>query len=240
MQTDLSSGSLDVNSPRKWEADYDRGTDGWDLGGPTPALRRLAASGRLAPGRLITLGAGRGHDAREFARHGFRVTAVDFAADAVREMQRLADPQAPVEILQADLFALPGELSASFDSVLEYTCFCAIDPARRPEFADAVARLLRPGGTYVSLAFPLDDHAGGPPFAVSLVEVLGLFRERGFTLSSQETPVDSVPRRQGLEQLLALRAPLEPGAAEPREAANTDRGAEPGQDAHPDLATSRP
>src|SRR5687768_18124814 len=85
----------DVNSAHKWEADYARHTDGWDLGGPTPIFKRLILSGQLIPGRMIVLGAGRGHDAREFARHGFQVTAVDFASQAVEEMHRLAGPDAP-------------------------------------------------------------------------------------------------------------------------------------------------
>ena len=91
--------SDDVNSPGKWDSDYVGGTDGWDLGGPTPVFRRLASSGRFRPGRMLAPGAGRGHDAREFARHGFQVTAVDFTASAVREMRRLAEASAPVEIL---------------------------------------------------------------------------------------------------------------------------------------------
>jgi len=197
----------DVNSPSKWEADYERGTDGWDLGGPTPVFKRLASSDQFQAGRMIVLGAGRGHDAREFARHGFQVTAVDFTPYAVHEMQRLAEPHAPVEILQHDLFTLPRELNDSFDYVLEYTCFCAIDPQRRSEYTDRVTHLLKPSGIYIDLAFPLDDHAGGPPFAVSMPEVLTLFSARGFTLLRRETPTDSVPQRRGLEQLLIFRAP---------------------------------
>ena len=156
----------DVNSPSKWETDYTRGTDGWDLGGPTPVFKRLASSGQFKPGRMMVLGAGRGHDAREFAQRGFQVTAVDFTPYAVHEMQRLAEAHAPVEILQHDLFTLPHELDDSFDYALEYTCFCAIHPKRRSEYTDRVRRLLKPGGVYIDLAFPLDNHAGGPPFAV--------------------------------------------------------------------------
>lgn len=195
----------DVNSSGKWEADYRRGTDGWDLGGPTPVFRRLLASGQFAPGRVIVLGAGRGHDAREFARRGFQVTAVDFTPYAAHEMQRLAEPGAPIEILQADLFTLPHTLDGTFDYVLEYTCFCAIDPSRRAEYADLAARLLRPSGLYIALAFPLDTHEGGPPFAVSAAEIEILFRERGFGLLTREVPVDSVPQRHGLEELLVFQ-----------------------------------
>ncbi len=197
-----------VNSPDKWEADYERGTDGWDLGGPTPVFRRLLTSKQFTPGRLIVLGAGRGHDARAYARQGFQVTAVDFSPYVVGEMHKLAAPDAPVEILQADIFTLPHTLNETFDYVLEYTCFCAIDPARRAEYADLVARLLKPGGRYLDLAFPLDGRPGGPPFAVTVEEILTLFEARGFKLVQRERPIDSVKPRRGAEELLIFQAPL--------------------------------
>jgi methyl halide transferase len=197
--------TLDVNSPQKWEADYQRKTDGWDLAGPTPALKRLAESGRFKPGRMLVPCAGRGHDAREFARHGFAVTAVDFSAFAVQEMQRLADPGAPVEILQHDMFELPHSMDGTFDYVLQYTCFCAIDPQRRTDYADLIARLLKPGGIYIDLAFPLDGRAGGPPFATSEDEIVGLFKGRGFQLVSDEKLHDSVSPRRQAEALLVFR-----------------------------------
>jgi SAM-dependent methyltransferase len=200
----------DVNLPTKWEADYQRKTDGWDLGGPTPVFKRLASSRRFEPGRMIVPGAGRGHDAREFARHGFQVTAVDFSPYVVNEMRRLADPEAPVEVLQHDLFALPPKLDHSFDYVLEYTCFCAIDPKRRTEYADLVTRLLKPGGAFIDLAFPLDGRPGGPPFAVSEAELLNLYQERGFKLLAREKPVDSVSPRRGAEELFIFKITGDP------------------------------
>ncbi len=199
---------LDVNLPDKWQSDYERKSDGWDLGGPTPVFKRLAASGRFKPGRMIVPGAGRGHDAREFSRHGFQVTAVDFAQHAINEMKRLADPGAPIEILQRDLFSLPNELDNSFDYLLEYTCFCAIDPKRRAEYADLVSRLLKPGGTYIDLAFPLDGRAGGPPYAVAETEVFDLFNERGFKLLSREKPEDSIKPRKHAEELFIFQKPI--------------------------------
>jgi SAM-dependent methyltransferase len=194
-----------VNSSKKWEADYERKTDGWDLGGPTPVFKRLAASGQFKLGRMIVLGAGRGYDAREFARHGFEVTAVDFASHAANEMRRLTDPAAPVEILQSDLFMLPHEFHHSFDYVLEYTCFCAIDPTRRIEYADLVTQLLKPDGTYIDLAFPLDGRAGGPPFAVQESEVMDLFLKRGFKLLSREKPDETIAPRRHAEELFIFQ-----------------------------------
>jgi SAM-dependent methyltransferase len=154
---------------------------------------------------MIVLGAGRGHDAREFARHGFKVTAVDFASHAVEEMHRLADPTSPVEVLQKDIFELPHEWNNSFDYLLEYTCFCAIDPGRRAEYADLVKRLLKPDGLYIDLAFPLDGRAGGPPFAVKESEVMELFDKRGFKLVLREKPVESVSPRRHAEELFIFK-----------------------------------
>ncbi len=200
--------TLDVNLPEKWEADYQGGTDGWDLAGPTPVLKRLATSGRFPPGRMLVPCAGRGHDAREFARHGFDVTAVDFSPSAVNEMRRLADPQAPIAIVQHDLFELPHRYDGTFDYVLQYTCFCAIDPGRRTDYADLIARLLKPGGIYIDLAFPLDARRGGPPFATSAAEIIALFEGRGFQLAAREQPADSISPRRHAEELLVFRKPV--------------------------------
>lgn len=197
--------TINVNSVNKWEADYLRGTDGWDLGKPNPVFLDLLANGQLSPGKILVVCAGRGHDAREFARHGFQVTAVDFSPFAAREMRRLTDPGLLMDILQQDLFTLPPKLDGQFDYILEYTCYCAIDPKRRTEFIDLVDRLLKPGGIYISLAFPLTQRKGGPPFAVTVSELLQSFQEHGFKLIERKQPSDSVPQRRGAEELLMFQ-----------------------------------
>ena len=194
-----------VNSPSIWDEIYQDGRAGWDLGRPAPVFQRLLEARRFKPGRLLVICAGRGHDARLFARHGFEVTAIDFSGEAVKAMRGLADPEALVEIHQADLFDLPASWEAGFDYVLEYTCFCAIDPQRREDYAERVARLLKPGGVLIALAFPVSSHSGGPPFAVSPADYVRRFRSRGFTLIHRETPPDSVPQRRDEEELVILR-----------------------------------
>jgi SAM-dependent methyltransferase len=195
----------DVNSPEFWEAIYQQGAP-WDLGTPTPVFRRLLESGEFEPGRMIVLGAGRGYDARMFARHGFEVTAVDFATDAADAMRALVEPDTPVDVVQSDLFALPPTLDHTFDYVLEYTCFCAIDPARRPAYSDLVRRLLNPGGTYIALLFPIWDQPGGPPFAVSPQELMALFSERSLDLNHRQAALpDSVSPRRPFEELMIFQ-----------------------------------
>jgi SAM-dependent methyltransferase len=195
----------DVSSPSFWEDNYRSGRTGWDLGMPTPIFQRLAESGEFPPGKMLVICAGRGYDARMFARFGFEVTAVDFAEEAVQEMLALNEPETSMEVIQADLFDLPAFMKAEFDYILEYTCFCAIDPQRRAEYINSVTNLLKPGGIYIALAFPIGGRTGGPPFVVTPDELVDPLNEMGFELVSREIPDDSVPGREGIEELLILK-----------------------------------
>ncbi len=195
----------DVNSPAKWELDYRRGTARWSLGTPTPVFQALLAENIFPPGRMLVPGAGLGYDAREFARHRFEVVAVDFAQDAVDAMRGALTPETRHAILQDDFFQLPTALRDTFDYVLECCCYCAIDPTRRAEYADQIARMLKRGGAYIALAFPLGEHVGGPPFAVKPEELIALLQARGFTLLRRQVHPATIKPRQGREELLVLR-----------------------------------
>jgi len=195
----------DVNSPSFWEESYRSGRTGWDIGMPTPVFQRLAESEIFLPGKMLVICAGRGYDARLFARRGFQVTAVDFADQAVKEMQSMLNPDLSMEVIQADLFDLPAFMQAEFDYILEYTCFCAIDPQRRTDYIESVSSLLKPGGYYIALAFPIAQRTGGPPFLVTPDELIDPLGDRGFELITREIPGDSVPGREGIEELLILK-----------------------------------
>ena len=200
----MTVSNVNANSPHFWNNLYNSNHFHWDLGGPTPVFRRLVERQLFEPGEMLVLGAGRGHDARLFARYGFKVTAVDFSAEAAKAMSQLADPRFPIDIVEADFFSLPLTWSGRFDFILDYTSFCAILPQRRPEYADLVGRMLKPGGKIIILAFPIGQRPGGPPYVVRPDAIIDLFAERGFTLLIRESPADSVTDRKGHEELLIL------------------------------------
>jgi methyl halide transferase len=155
--------------------------------------------------RVAVPGAGRAHDARLLARRGYRVTAFDFSEAAVAEARRLAAAEAVEVAIEArDVFTLPRDHAGAFDGVWEYTCFCAIDPARRDEYASVLHAILRPGGVLLACFFPLRDGTDGPPFPVSRDQIERALAGR-FTVLEAGPPPRSVERRRGLEWLVRAR-----------------------------------
>lgn len=187
--------------PHFWDNAYREGDARWDLGAPSPVFVALLKSGLLVPGKAFVVGCGRGHDAVLFAEHGFAVTAVDFSSVAIQEASSLAaGRRADIRWMNADLFSLPASMDRTFQYVVEYVTYCAVDPARRADYANAVARLLAPGGIFVALFFPVEPREGGPPFGVDREEVLRIFGHH-LTLISSSIPTQSVRPRLGREWL---------------------------------------
>ena len=127
------------------------------------------------------------------------------ALDAARAVPRVGG-----EIYRAgDLFDLPADLVGAFDWVVEHTCFCAIDPARRPEYAAAVHGALKLGGRLLAI-FYLNPHdpgeeRDGPPFGTSEAELAGLFSPL-FDKLDEFRPEHAYPGREGRELMQLLKS----------------------------------
>ena len=135
-----------------WNARYQSGRPPWDLDAPAPALVDLLANLPREPQRVLVPCAGLGHDAIAWAKAGYQVTAVDFAPLAVAGARQQADALGvALTILQADLFKLPEAFQGAFDIVWEQTCLCALDPSKRMDYLQAMARVLRAGGVFYGL-----------------------------------------------------------------------------------------
>ena len=194
-----------VSEPGFWEELYAAGNDGWELRGSSPPLVSwLDAGGRLGPegARVAVPGCGRGHDARLLAKWGYGVVGFDFAEAAVAEARALAAAEGSAACFERrDIFTLAADRGETFDAVWEYTCFCAIDPARRADYVEVVRALLKPGGTLLGCFYPLREGGDGPPYPVALGEVERLLAP-GFRVVESRAPAASVERRRGLEWLL--------------------------------------
>ena len=194
-----------VNVPDFWEELYARGGDGWEIGGAAPPLVDVLDTTPPPTGRVLVPGCGRGHDARLLAARGWDVVGVDFAPAFVAAARTLSRRDGvSVEFLERDLFTLDRDQPRAFDGVWEYTCFCAIDPARRRDYVRVVASLLRPGGWLLACFFPLRTAGAGPPFPVSAAEVRRLFTPP-FRIERAFAPRRSAPGRQGREWMVLAR-----------------------------------
>ncbi len=203
-----------VSTPAFWDRLYAEGQDGWELGEPSPVLRawvagggRFAISGdpepaRDARARIAVPGCGRGHDVRLLARQGYRAVGFDFAAAAVTEARGLASAEGvDAAFEQRDIFTLGRDHREAFDGVWEYTCFCAIDPARRPDYVDVLRTILKRGGTLLACFYPMREGDDGPPFPVARDEVERLLASH-FAIEESGAPAASIERRRDLEWMV--------------------------------------
>ncbi len=207
----------DPNSADFWKSIYDRtDTPPWDRGESAPALINLLEGSRhrkeleqaLALGLPAAVpGCGLGHDLLALARAGFEPHGFDIVEQAVEGAQAALDKaNLKGAVHLRDIFTMGQEPQERFGLIYEYTCYCAIDPGRRDEYAQTMRRALAPGGLLVGLFFPYSDDRpeGGPPFAVRSGELEARFTE-GFEWLSFDAPAHSHPDRVGLERLLVAR-----------------------------------
>jgi methyl halide transferase len=188
-----------------WEAHYLSKDMPWEKGAPHPALVDYLGENQVR-GRVLVPGCGTGHDVRALARQGADPVGLDIAPTAIASAR--AVPAAGTETyLLGDLFALPGQLAGAFDWVFEHTCFCAIDPGRRPAYVESVLSALKPGGHLLAIFYldPGNDSPDeGPPFEVSLAELDQLFLSR-FELVKEWLPARTYPGREGREWMRLFR-----------------------------------
>jgi methyl halide transferase len=219
-----------------WEARYQSGDMPWEKGAPSPGLvdflaanpqsgggdalvapasvlklgreiQATATGASLPPSTVCVPGCGTGHDAREWARAGFRVYGYDLASSAIRlSVERTQAAGLRAEFRLADF--LRDEPPFLFDWIFEHTLFCAIDPGERELYVSAARRWLKPGGHYLAVNYLIPD-TEGPPFGTTREEVLERFTPH-FDLLSEWVP-RSYPNRTGLERMFWWRKKLGAG-----------------------------
>lgn len=187
-----------------WEGLYAEGRDRWELGTAAPPLaERLRTAGLTspslgAPGRAIVPGCGRGHEVLLLAELGWDAVGLDFAEAPLVDARAAAVRRGLTPaFVQGDWFAAaarPG-WRGGFDLLVEHTCFCAIDPARRDDYVDTAAEVLRPGGRVIGLLWHCGAE-GGPPWDTTPDEMRRQFGRR-FTVERLEPAVGSLERRGG-------------------------------------------
>jgi SAM-dependent methyltransferase len=139
-----------------WELEYGRPDR---APAQQPGRLLVEATEGLAPGRALDLACGEGRNAAWLAERGWRVTAVDFSAEALRRARRLG---ADVDWRQADVREVEIAEGAYDLVVLAYL---HLPPDAMQAMLARAAGGVRPGGRLVVIGHHVDNHehgCGGP------------------------------------------------------------------------------
>ncbi|MFC7344411.1 class I SAM-dependent methyltransferase [Saccharopolyspora griseoalba] len=137
------------------------------------AARVFAAAGAQV---VLELGAGHGRDAAHFARRGFRVLAGDFSAEGLVQLRaRVPGVGAFVHDARDPLPLATAGVDAAFAHML--LCMAlSTDEIRR--LVGEVARVLRPGGTFVYTA----RHTGDAHHGTGIAHGDDIYEQDGFAV----------------------------------------------------------
>ena len=112
------------------------------------------------PGRALDVGCGTGRDAVYLSKRGWRVTGLDFAADALaKARQRATDEGAEVEWVQGDVGRL-GELGREpgYNLLYDFGCVQGLSDEARQGAARGLTSLAAPGASLLFFAFRAGRH----------------------------------------------------------------------------------
>lgn len=136
---------------------------------------RLVKSG-MKTGRLLDLGCGRGRNSLPWLRSGWTVTGLDAAQPALRAFRSQARIHGRrLRLAARDLSGRLPWAAASFDVVMEITVADNLINLRaRLRLWREIARVLKPGGFFLSYHFNPEDGYYGPLLKVSPAASRGL------------------------------------------------------------------
>ena len=178
-----------------WEDRYKTCQTGWDIGYPSDPIVSFCRQLQDKTIAILIPGAGNAYEASWLHEQGFRnVTVIDIAPTPLKNLRERL-PSFPEEHrLNEDLF----NHDSRYDLILEQTFFCALEPERRPEYAEKMHALLKPDGKLCGLLFDFPNNGEGPPFGGNREEYKDLFSPR-FHIRKLEPCYNSIKPRQGKE-----------------------------------------
>lgn len=195
-----------------WDQRYLDGDTPWDKGEVAPPLVELLkkkGAGIFGDGWVMVPGCGLGYDVRELALEGLTVLGVDISKTAIERAHQ--HPRVKGEAYElGDILdeRWRSGRGGQFTGWWEHTCFCAIDPSMRAEYAKAASELIAEGGVLAGVFFltPFDpgEEQEGPPFGASVDEIKTCFSE-WFQFEEGWVPELAYPGREGREWIGIFR-----------------------------------
>jgi SAM-dependent methyltransferase len=189
-----------------WQKRFLSGQTAWDRGQANPQLHAWVADGAIPSGRVCVPGCGSGWEVAVLARHGFEVTALDYAPAAVAQtLALLGRDGLTAKVVEGDVLEWSPE--QPFEAVYEQTCLCALHPDHWGEYAARLHAWLKPGGALLALFMqarrdPAEQQVLGPPYHCDINAMRALFPASRWCWPKPPYPV--VPHTIGTEWAVRL------------------------------------
>lgn len=179
---------------RYWDNRYLQGQTSWDIGRVSPPLQVYFDQ---LPDKNIAIlipGCGNSYEAGYLLEKGFTdSTLLDISPVLIDRLREKLPLLPALKLITADFFDHQGR----YDLIVEQTFFCALDPAKRPDYVEQTHRLLKPGGRLVGLLFDR-EFPDGPPFGGHRYEYQKLLEKR-FRIKTLAPCYNSIKPRAGTE-----------------------------------------
>lgn len=162
-----------------WQKTFSQRPEMFGAEASEPARAAAEWLKREGKNRLLELGSGQGRDTLFFARHGFRVQALDYTAtavEAISDKARQLGLSGSVTALQHDIRQPLPFTDESFDACYSHMLYCMALTTSQLEFLSReVWRVLRPGGLHIyTVRHTQDpDYGKGVPRGDDLYEAGG-------------------------------------------------------------------
>jgi 2-polyprenyl-3-methyl-5-hydroxy-6-metoxy-1,4-benzoquinol methylase len=146
----MMAGFLDRSRLRfQWR--YWRGHTPWDTNITPPEVLEFIE--RTPPGNALDLGCGTGTNAITLARHGWRVTGIDFVPSAIRSARtKAAACKLEIDFYQASVTD-SRFFAGTYDYVLDIGCLFTLNAEDRLKYAQNIDRCLRPKAWFMLYAW---------------------------------------------------------------------------------------
>ena len=183
-----------------WNRLYLENDTGWDQGSVSTPLKEYFDTLAGQNISILIPGAGNCYEGEYLLGKGFtNVTILDYAPEAIQGFKKRVSAYEKANLVCEDFFSHKG----AYDLIIEQTFFCALHPSLRPDYANKMHELLKPGGKLVGLLFTHVPDKEGPPFGGSAAEYKNLFSET-FYIEKLEPCYNSIKPREGRELFLTL------------------------------------
>ena len=183
-----------------WDSKWEAQQTGWDIGYISTPIKEYIDQLTNKDLNIMIPGAGNSYEGEYLFKQGFEnVSILDLSKVPFNNLKKRCPDFPNKSLIIGDFFEHQG----IYDLIIEQTFFSSFQPKFRPQYANKVHELLKPGGKLVGVLFQVELYDDHPPYGGSKQEYLELF-DPLFKIQLMETANNSIKPRMGSEVFMIL------------------------------------